>query len=141
MNKIFLCFAVLCCVQQGFTLLTPDKLGKHLNKERKSLQTNCKVLTGATQHQIDQVRQGNFDQGSNIKNYAACIYLQSRLMDKNFNFDVIMMDYYMPPKEDLYVEYMKCNEQWRNADLSFVEKLWNQIQCVYQHDPANFIFI
>ncbi|XP_072399551.1 uncharacterized protein [Diabrotica undecimpunctata] len=141
MNKIFLCFTVLCCVQYGFALLTPDKLGSHLNKVRSSLQTNCKVLTGATQDQIDQVRQGNFDQDSNIKNYAACVYLQSRLLNKNFDFDLIMFDYYMPPNKDLYLEYLKCNEKWRNTKLVFAQKVWNMIRCVYQQDPANFVFV
>ncbi|XP_050518498.1 uncharacterized protein LOC126892804 isoform X3 [Diabrotica virgifera virgifera] len=140
MTKLFLCIAVLCCVQYGFALLTPDKLGEHINGIRIPLQRNCKILTGTTQEQIEEVRKGNFDQGENMKNYAACIYLQSRLLNKNFDFDMVMMDYYMPPRKDLYLDLLKCNEKYRNTDLKFTDKVYNMVQCYYQRDPVNFVF-
>ncbi|CAG9840827.1 unnamed protein product [Diabrotica balteata] len=62
-------------------------------------------------------------------------------LNKNFDFDLIMFDYYMPPNKDLYLEYLKCNEKWRNTKLPFTEKVWRMIKCVYQQDPANFVFV
>ncbi|XP_072398734.1 uncharacterized protein [Diabrotica undecimpunctata] len=139
MNKFVLCFAVFCCIQYGCAFLTPDKLGPHMNKVRKSVHNNCKVLTGATEDQIDQLREGNFDQGDEVKNYATCAWLQARTINNKFELDPSMLNYYMPKNKDLYFEYFKCDEELKDSKLEFKDKVWSIMKCLHKIDSENFV--
>ncbi|XP_028142655.1 uncharacterized protein LOC114336480 [Diabrotica virgifera virgifera] len=145
MQKALISLAVLSLVQLSYAALPVREFGEPMKTDFQMWHDNCEIyIPGVTQKEIDRVRQGHFDtENQAIKNYAACVWLES----KGINLDMIMnkaiLDLYLPRKveEDEYIGYLLCAKENRDKKVSFVDKIWGMLECNYKRNPNDFIFI
>ncbi|CAH1107297.1 unnamed protein product [Psylliodes chrysocephalus] len=104
--------------------------GPKLAEVIEHLHVECSILTGATDPEIDNIKNGNFDENNkHIKRYNACLWLHSDALipsndgvpnlhgNKNFLLDI------EPPKlKGKFVKmFMRCIDEVRESALRFVE--------------------
>ncbi|XP_050517210.1 uncharacterized protein LOC114339171 [Diabrotica virgifera virgifera] len=150
MHKLLsIAFAVVCLVQLSYAALSYKNFGEPAKTDFQEWHDNCRIyIPGVTQAEINRVRQGHFDTDNPaIKNYAACVWLESKIINTDMVMNKALVDLYMPKKigagtEDEYIGYLLCAKQFRQYKnkMSFADKIFGMIQCNYNRSPKNFIF-
>ncbi|XP_072399278.1 uncharacterized protein [Diabrotica undecimpunctata] len=149
MQKALIAFAALCFVQLSYAALPYNNYGEPLKTDFQTWHDNCKIyIPGVTQEEINRVRQGHFDTDNQaIKNYAACIWLESKIINTDMVMNKALADLYVPKGlgsqiEDEFIGYLLCAKQFRQYrnKMSFADKIFGMIQCNYNRSPDNFVF-
>ncbi|CAH1107295.1 unnamed protein product [Psylliodes chrysocephalus] len=149
MNMLkFLCFVTLST--PIFGAFNPKDYGPKLAEVIEHLHVECSILTGATDPEIDNIKNGNFDENNkHIKRYNACLWLHSDAFipsddgvpslhgNKNLFLDI------EPPKlKGKFAKmFMRCIDEARESgEKNFTVLAWNATNCLHRTDPENFVY-
>ncbi|XP_028142656.1 uncharacterized protein LOC114336481 [Diabrotica virgifera virgifera] len=145
MQKTLIALAVICLAQLSYAALPLKQFDEPLKTDFQMWHDNCEIyIPGVTQEEINQVRAGRFDTNNqSIKNYAACIWLESKILNTDMVMNKALLDIYMPKKimEDEYIGYLLCAKKFRKQNIPFADKVFGLIQCNYNRNPNDFTFI
>ncbi|XP_072399282.1 uncharacterized protein [Diabrotica undecimpunctata] len=146
MQNALIAFAVLFLAQFSYAAFPYKNYGEPLKTDFQTWHDNCKIyIPGVTQEEINRVRQGHFDTNNQaIKNYAACVWLESKVINTDMIMNKAMLDLYMPKNimEDEYIGYLLCAKQYRQKkNMPFADKIFGLLQCNYNRNPDYFIFL
>ncbi|XP_050517211.1 uncharacterized protein LOC126891904 [Diabrotica virgifera virgifera] len=145
MQKALIAFAVLYLAQLSYAAFPYKDYGEPLKTDFKTWHDNCELyIPGVTQKEIDRVKQGKFDTDNQaIKNYSACIWLESKAINTDMVINKALLDLYMPEKltDDEYLGYLLCARQFKQyKTMPFPDKIFGLYQCLYNRNPEKFIF-
>ncbi|XP_028142654.1 uncharacterized protein LOC114336479 [Diabrotica virgifera virgifera] len=145
MQKALISLTVLCLVQLSYAALPHRQFDEPLKTDFQMWHDNCEIyIPGVTQEEINRVRQGHFDTNNQaIKNYGACVWLESKVINLDMVMNKALLDIYMPRKimEDEYIGYLLCAKENRERKVPFADKIWGLLQCNYKRNPNDFIFL
>ncbi|CAH1107296.1 unnamed protein product [Psylliodes chrysocephalus] len=144
----FLCLVIL--FTPIFASLPLKDYGPKLTEVVKHLHDECSILTGVTDTDIDNTRNGNFDEKNiYIMRYNACLWLHSDAFipsddgvpslhgNKNLFLDI------EPPKlKGKFAKmFMRCIDEARESgEKNFTVLAWNATNCLHRTDPENFVY-
>ncbi|XP_072399283.1 uncharacterized protein [Diabrotica undecimpunctata] len=145
MQKTLFAFSVLCLAQLSYAVLPYKDFDEPMRTDFQTWHDNCKLyIPGVTDEDINRVRQGHFDTDNEaIKNYAACIALESKAINTDMVMNKALLDLLMPQKimEDEFIGYLLCAKHFRQyKNMPFRDKIFGLYQCNYNRNPDNFIF-
>ncbi|XP_072399280.1 uncharacterized protein [Diabrotica undecimpunctata] len=147
MEKVMIAFAVLWLAQLSYAAYPIKDYGEPMKTDFKMWHDNCELyIPGVTQEEINRVRQGIFDTDNQaIKNYAACVWLESKGINTDMIMNKAILDLYLPKKieEDEYIGYLLCAKKFRDYKdkMSFADKIFGMLECNYKRNPDDFIFL
>ncbi|XP_072398629.1 uncharacterized protein [Diabrotica undecimpunctata] len=146
MQKSLIAFAVLCLAELSYAAYPIKDFGEPLKTDFKIWHDNCELyIPGVTQKEINRVREGHFDTDNlAIKKYAACIWLESKILNTDMIMNKAMLDLYMPKKlmEEEYIGYLMCASQFRNyKKMPIIDKIFGMLECNYNRNPDFFTFM
>ncbi|KAG5880007.1 hypothetical protein JTB14_018107 [Gonioctena quinquepunctata] len=107
----------------------------------KYLHDLCTDITGTTEEQIQQVREGNFPDDEKIKRYTLCIW-RNTVMDVNMKLNVTYFkDLLDKMRPELFELKKKCLDKARNSGFKEKYELTYAVhKCLYEADPEHFVF-
>lgn len=134
---------LLCSLQLVCCTLGIDDYKAKTRPDILKFRNKCYTASGVTEKMIDNVRRGVFGKANRMKEYLACLWLVSDVMDIHFNINSKIFDKYVPPQftEKTLEKYEHCYTMTKSLGnkLTFVDKIWVMTQCNYFADPKNFV--
>ncbi|XP_023024762.1 uncharacterized protein [Leptinotarsa decemlineata] len=138
----FMIFLIVCSVSFVRPAHIPENdLGDILRPASKIWHKQCTLITGATEEQIEELKQGKFADDENIQKYVSCLGLISGVIKTDITFDEKLVKHYLPDNlEYKLAQHIECLNAAKNIVLKDATKqIWHAVQCAYKKDPEKFL--
>ncbi|CAH1099257.1 unnamed protein product [Psylliodes chrysocephalus] len=149
MNMLkFLCLVILSA--PIFASLHPKDYGPNLAEAIRHLHAECSIITGVSDLEIENVRNGNFAENNiRIKRYNTCLWLHSGVMLPSYDGVInlhgnknYLLDLEPPKLKGKFAKmFMSCIDEARESgEKNFTVLAWNATKCLHRTDPENFVY-
>ncbi|KAJ8720188.1 hypothetical protein PYW07_012231 [Mythimna separata] len=139
MNQLCFLLLIAACVEISYGMTRAQ-----VKKTMTIIKNQCMPKNSVTEDQVKNIEQGDFNEDPNIMCYVACVYKSLQVV-KNDKLDVGLIskqiDALYPPelKEPTKKAVALCiNSQDNYNDLC--SRVFHGAKCLYEKDPACFIF-
>ncbi|CAH2041492.1 unnamed protein product, partial [Iphiclides podalirius] len=117
---------------------------QQMKNSGKLIKKTCMPKNGVTEDQVGEIEQGKFIEDKNVMCYIACVYSTGQVVKNNkMNLDAMIkqVDMMFPPemKEPEKAAIEKCKGVAKNYKDICEASYWTA-KCIYEADPANFLF-
>ncbi|XP_072931620.1 general odorant-binding protein 72-like [Epargyreus clarus] len=115
-----------------------------LKKTMSIMKNQCMPKTGVTNDKVGQIEQGVFIEDHNVMCYVSCVYkaiqvVKNDKLDKDLVFKQVDALYPADIKAPVKAAISKCiSIQEKYSDPC--EGIFYATKCLFETDPANFIF-
>ncbi|KAJ2951804.1 hypothetical protein O0L34_g13968 [Tuta absoluta] len=117
---------------------------QQLKNSAKMLKKQCLGKTGVAEDKISNIEKGQFVEEKEVMCYIACIYQLTNIVKNNkisFEASIKQIDIMYPPdvKEPAKKSAENCKDVSKKYKDLCEASYWTA-KCMYEDDPANFIF-
>ncbi|XP_074029633.1 general odorant-binding protein 83a-like [Leptinotarsa decemlineata] len=131
---------IIIGLSSSYAYLAEKDYGEKLLPLTKIWHDKCVAITGATQAQIDETKNGNFEGKENLKRYVVCVWILSDVLRPNSTIDVPLFKEMVPKKLAAQTQsYFDCTKgKNTSAETELHEKTWEWMKCIYNVSPEDF---
>ncbi|XP_049874879.1 general odorant-binding protein 19a-like isoform X2 [Pectinophora gossypiella] len=117
---------------------------QQIKNSGKLLKKTCMPKNDVTEEQVGQIEQGKFLEEKNVMCYIACIYSTSQAVKNNkINHDAMIKQVDMMFPAEMKDGVKAVIEQCKGVGKKYKDiceaSFWTA-KCMYEADPANFVF-
>ncbi|CAH0726972.1 unnamed protein product, partial [Brenthis ino] len=117
---------------------------QQLKNSGKLMKKSCMPKNDVTEEQVGQIEQGKFLEERNVMCYIACIYSMTQVVKNNkLNYDAIIKQVDMMFPVDMRDAVKSAVEKCKDIGKKYkdiCEASYWTAKCMYDQDPANFVF-
>ncbi|XP_074038117.1 uncharacterized protein [Leptinotarsa decemlineata] len=131
---------VVIGLSSSYAYLAEKDYGDKLLALTKVWHNKCVVITGVTQAQIDELKNGQFGDNENAKRYILCLWMFSDVLRPDFTINIPLLKEVMPKKlVGLTQKYLECLNDTTSAGTEPYEKTFGIAKCIYNANPEDFL--
>ncbi|CAH1187742.1 unnamed protein product [Phyllotreta striolata] len=132
-----------CFVQFAYCAISVDDYNSETRDEILAVRNRCVSLSGVAENLISEIKNGSFRKETAIKEYVACFWLRSGMIDRNFELNQAKFDQFVTSVVDDRVAdmYKHCHKMSKSLGkkVTLVDKIWVMIQCDYFISSEKFV--
>ncbi|XP_023019482.1 pheromone-binding protein-related protein 6 [Leptinotarsa decemlineata] len=130
-------------ISSSLAYLDIKDFGEPMRKAAEECHDICTDVTGTTDEQVQQIREGNFIDDEKMKRYILCLWRVAGYMDRNLKINVAKVRQVLPQElidSGCHSAAVKCLNEARNSGLKEnYEKIYELEKCLYKIDPQKFV--